>query len=288
MKVISLISMFLALAINAQAQTADDEKAASEAYSRCVTIQRDREATSKLCKAYLEKYTNDDYKHRQAAEKFVREYERAMAYAKALQAYALSQPGPWFIYEPDVKLELPNMKQTVGEYKIQIERQFNNAGEEAMIRKAEAVYGGQFRYIDSMRSMPESWGGSLPDEIVPLWGMVGNDNVMMTDVITASGIKYYRDLSISARERRSFRNVFQMVSTSLKYSAVVKHYDEWEHAYAKYHDIYVADLNLEWSSTCGGLCGIGFTRNKLVVFDKNGKLIEMYLDAPVNQGFWVS
>ena len=288
MKLGLLISIFLALATHGQAQTVDDTRAAQETYSRCVSIQRDRAARYKLCTEYLEKYANDDYQHRQAAQKFVRVYERAISYAKALQAYALSQTGPWFIYDPDLKIELPNIKETAGEYKIQIERHFNNSAEEAMIRKAEAVYGGQSRYIDSMRSMPESWGDSLPDEIVPLWGMVGNDNVMMTDVITTSGIKYYFDLSISAREHQPFRNVFQMVSTSLKYTAAIKHYDEWEHANSKHHDIYVADLNLEWSSICGGLCGVGFTRNKLVVFDKNGKVIEMYLDAPVNQGFWVS
>lgn len=283
-----LVLLLLTLASGALAQTDDDLKARNEAFARCNQIARDREARYKLCQDYLGKYPTGDDQHRQTAEQFVRAYERAMSYAKALQAFALSKPGTWFVYEPDLKIDLPNVEQTTGNYKIRIDRSFKNADEEAMIKKAEAVYGGQFRYIDSMRSLPESWGDDLPDEITPLWGMAGNDNVMMTDVITAGGVKYYYDLSISARAHQRFRNVFPMVSSSLTYNASVKHYDKWEHAYSKYNDVYVVDLNLEWGSSCGGLCGVGFTRNKLVVFDKKGDVIEMYLDAAVNRGFWVS
>jgi hypothetical protein len=288
MKSAWLVIMLLTLVSGAGAQTEDDLKARNEAFSRCNQMVRDREAKYKLCQDYLNKYPTGDDQHRQTAEKFVRAYERAMSYAKALQAFWLSKLGTWFVYEPDLKIDLPNVDQTFGSYKIKIERSFKSGDEEAMIKKAEAVYGAQFRYIDSMRLSPESWTDNLPEEIRPLWGAVGNDNVLMTDVVTASGVKYYYDLSVSARAHQYFRNVFQMVSTSLTYTAGVSHYDKWEHAYAKYSDVYVVDLNLVWSSICGGLCGVGFTRNKLVVFDKKGDVIEMYLDAPVNRSFWVS
>jgi len=266
----------------------DNLKARNEAFVRCNEVMRDREARYKLCEDYLEKYPDDDDQHRETAGKFVRAYERVMSYEKTLQIFALSQPKVWFIYEPDLKIELPNVDASQGSYKIKIDRSFKNAAEEAMLKKAEAVYGPQFGYIDAMRVSPESWADSLPDENAPLWGSPGNDNVQVTEVITASGIKYYYDLSISSREHRQFRNVFLMSNTGLKYSASLKHYDEWEHAYTKYRDVYVADLNLEWSSSCGGLCGVGFTRNKLVVFDKKGEVVEMYLDAGVNRSMWES
>ena len=266
----------------------DNLKARNEAFVRCNALMRDREARYKLCKDYLDKYPDDDYQHRETAGKFVRAYERVMSYEKGLQTFSISQPNVWFIYEPDLKIELLNVDESQGSYKIKIDRSFKNAAEQAMLKKAEAVYGPQFRYLDAMRMSPESWAGSLPDEIAPLWGSPGNDNVQMTDVITASGIKYYYDLSISSRERRQFRNVFLMRSTGLKYSASLKHYDEWAHANTKYRDVYVADLNLEWSSMCGELCGVGFTRNKLVVFDKKGEVVEMYLDADVNRSMWES
>ncbi|PYS87193.1 MAG: hypothetical protein DMF70_01030 [Acidobacteria bacterium] len=282
--------MLIILVAAGSALSQDNLKARDEGFARCNALMRDREARYKLCKDYLEKYTDDDYKHRETAEKFVRAYERVMSYAKALQAFAISQPHVWFVYEPDLKIELPNVDQTLSlnSYKIKIDRSFKTVAEAAMLKKAEAVYGPQFRYIDAMRSSPEQWADNLPDEITPLWGSPGNDNVQVTDVITASGIKYYYGISISSRAHQQFRNVFQMMSTSLEYTASVKHYDEWEHAYTKYRDVYVADLNLEWKSICGGLCGIGFTRNKLVVFDKKGEVVELYLDAAMNRTLWES
>jgi hypothetical protein len=286
---LAVIVFVIASTAGASAQSADAGKARDESFSRCDTPQYSREARYKSCQEYLEKYPNDNAKRRERADKFVRGYEHVMSYAKALQAFAIAQPNVWFIYEPDLKIDLPKLVETVKDsYKIEIKRSFENPAAEAMLRKAEAVYGPQFHYIDSMRSVPENWADTLPDEIAPQWGEVDNDNVMMTEVITASAVKYYYDLSISAREHRKFRNVFPMNSTSFKYNASVKHYDEWEHAATRYSDVYVADLNLEWGSACGGLCGIGFTRNKLVVFDKNSEVVRMYLDAAVNRTMWVS
>jgi hypothetical protein len=265
-----------------------DAKARDEAYSRCTTFSRDTEATYKACKDYLDKFPNDDYQRSDTATKFIRAYDRAAAYASALQTYALSQPNTWFIYEPDLKIDLPNVDEKQGSYSIKIQRSFKNAAESAMLRKAEAVYGPQSRYINSMRQSPVQWAESLPAEIAPLWGATGNDNVIDCDVITASAVRYYYDLSISSREHRQFRNVYPMVATGLTYNASIKHYDDWEHRTRKFHDVYVADLNLEWSSICGGLCGIGFTRNKLVVLDQRGEVLELFLDAAVNHQGWVA
>ena len=55
-----------------------------------------------------------------------------------------------------------------------------------------------------------------------------------------------------------------------------------------FRDVYVAELNLEWSQTCGGLCGAGYKRNKVVVLDATGNVLRMFLDAPENRGAWVS
>jgi hypothetical protein len=208
MKSAWLVIMVLTLVSGALAQTEDDLKARDEAFSRCNQISRDRETRYKLCKDTLSKYPTGDDQHRQTAETFVRAFERAMSYAKALQAFWLSKPGTWFVYEPDLKIDLPNVDQTlsVNRYKIRINRSFKSADEEAMIKKAEAVYGGQFRYIDSMRSVPESWGDNLPDEVAPLWGSVGRQR--HDDGRGRQRRQYYYDPSISARTS-THRNVFR-------------------------------------------------------------------------------
>lgn len=265
-----------------------DTKARDETYSRCTTFSRDTEATYKACKNYLDKYPNDDYQRSDTAAKFIRAYDRVTAYAQALQTHALSQRNTWFVYEADLKIDVPNADEKQGNYSIKIQRSFKDENESAMLRKAEAVYGPQSRYIDAMRQSPLQWAEDLPAEIAPLWGARSNDNVMECEVITASAVRYYYDLSISSREHRQFRNVFPMVSTGFKYNASIKHYDDWEHLTRKFKDVYVADLNLEWSSICGGLCGVGFTRNKLVVLDKSGEVLELFLDADVNRQSWVA
>jgi hypothetical protein len=265
----------------------DNAKARNDAYSRCISYARS-DVRYKYCKDYLEKYPDDDPQHREDAEKFVRDYDRVSAYAEALQSFALSKSNTWFIYEPDLKLDVPNVNEQQGHYRIRIERSFKNAAEAEMLKKTEAVYGPQFKYIDVMRRTPLAWAQDLSDEIMPLWGVPANDNVIMCDVITSRAVRYYYDLSVSSRENRRFRDVFPMSSTGLKYTASIKYFDEWEHANSKYHEVYLADLNLEWSSRCGGRCGIGFTRNKLVVFNKQGEILDLYLDAPVNHSMWVS
>ena len=285
---IVLLALTILVSATGSALAQADAKLRDQAYSRCTTFSRDTEATYKACKDYLDKYPNDDYERSETATKFIRAYERVTAYAHALQTYALSQPHAWSIYEADLKIDLPNVDEKQGNYPIKIKRSFKDATEEAMLRKAEAVYGPQSRYLESMRQSPVQWAENLPAEITPLWGATGNDNVMDCEVITASAVRYYYDLSISSREHRQFRNVFPMIGTGLKYDASIKHYDDWEHLTRKFHDVYVADLNLEWSSVCGGLCGMGFTRNKLVVLDKRGEVLELFLDAAVNSQSWVA
>ena len=38
-------------------------------------------------------------------------------------------------------------------------------------------------------------------------------------------------------------------------------------------------FQLAWAFVCGGLCGMGFARNKLVELDGEGNVIAMYRDA---------
>src|ERR1051325_7152493 len=147
-----------------------DTKARDETYSRCTTFSRDTEATYKACKNYLDKYPNDDFQRSDTAAKFIRAYDRVTAYAQALQTHALSQRNTWFVYEADLKIDVPNADEKQGNYSIKIQRSFKDENESAMLRKAEAVYGPQSRYIDAMRQSPLQWAEDLPAEIAPLWG----------------------------------------------------------------------------------------------------------------------
>jgi hypothetical protein len=268
----------------------DNLQARRDAYALCETnLHKDPELAYKSCKEYLGKYPDDDYGRVQMAFKWVTACEKVLAYTKAVQTLSsASSSRDWLVFEPDLNINLPQVSEKDGNYKIEIARLFNDTHEAGMLAKAEAVYGNQDKFIGMVVKDPVSWAEDLPEPAAPVWGTRGNDNVLVTEVITASAVCYYYDLSISAREHRKFRSVFQMISTGLKYTASIVHYAKYEHSGKKFDDVYVADLNLEWSSICGGLCGIGFTRNKLVALDHNGDVLALFLDAQENRQMWES
>jgi len=273
----------------ASALAQDNARAKPGAYERCIhAMSYDRRSSYQLCKEYLQKYPDDDSERVQSVTKWIAAYDHALEYAKRLSSFSASAGHDWFIYEPDISIEIPEVVQNEEPFKIEITYSFGSPLEASLLKKAEAVYGKQDNFISMINQDPAGWATELPADIVPLWGSRGNDNVQVADVITASAVRYYYDLSIAMREKRQFHEVFQMRTTGLKYSASIKHFETYQHAGSKFQDVYVADLNLTWSSICGGLCGIGFTRNKLVVFDSNGDVIDLFLDAQVNRGMWVS
>ena len=289
MKRLALVFLFV-LAFAGTSFPQDNLQPGREAFALCESsMRRDPKLADKLCREYLEKYPGDDYQRLQVADKFVKAYERVVAYAKALESLSSARSNrDWLIFEPDLKINLPQTSDVAGNYKVEINRSSSNALEAGLLAKAEAVYGNQDRFIGLISRDPLSWADDLPEQVAPPWGARGNDNVEVAEVITASAVRYYYDLSLSSREHRAFRAVFPMSSTGLKYTAAIKHYDKYEHSGKKFDNVYVADLNLEWSSICGGLCGIGFTRNKLVVFDNQGEVLALFLDANVNSSSWVS
>ena len=156
-----------------------------------------------------------------------------------------------------------------------------------MLKKAEAVYSSPGEMVtEEFRSLGD-WD-EPPDETAPLWGMRGNDNIQSTEVVTARAVRYYYDLTLAARQNPHLPSGFDALATNLEYAAVIKHCDHYSHNKDRFENVYVADLTLKWGFRCGGLCGVGFTRNKVVVLNGNGDVVAMYLDAPENSQSWVS
>jgi hypothetical protein len=62
----------------------------------------------------------------------------------------------------------------------------------------------------------------------------------------------------------------------------------YERAGKTFNNVYVANMTLTWAQVCGGLCGSGFTRNKIVVMSPSGEILDMFLDDPVNNSSWIA
>jgi hypothetical protein len=267
------------------------DKATSECNSYCVCVSKIASGAQDAydsCTQYLEESTSDDAEHIQYVKTWVTLYKEIQPYMQFLQRLAGNEKAAWLLYEPDIAIELPQTSETEGPFAIQIARSFANRTEEALLRKAEAVYPGPNAMIHEVLRSSGGRVDELLKEMAPIWGIQGNDRIELTETVTARAVRYYYDLTLAARREPRLSSGVTAVSTSLKYEAGIKYLDHYSHGKDAFDSVYIADLTLQWGFTCGGLCGMGFTRNKIVVLDSHGNVIAMYLDAPVNSEDWVS
>lgn len=262
-----------------------------DAYKLCLTATRQTpQSAYEPCKAYLEKYSSDGSRQREFVQNWVAAYEKMQPYVQFLQNLVSEDPkASWLVYEPDLHIEIPQTSQNEGAIQVEISRSFGDANEESMLKKAEAVYSSPSKMIEEvLKHVTYLAQDAPPKEMAPLWGMRGNDSIQETSVLTTRAVRYYYDLAMAAKINPHLPTGFTALHIGLKYDATIKHQDQYSHNKETFTNVYLVDLTLKWSFTCGGLCGMGFTRNKLVVLDNNGNIVAMYLDAPVNSESWVS
>lgn len=289
----SLIPLFavclfvVGVAVNKAQQTTESVQ---ELRHRCFdAMQRSPRSAPPVCREYLNRSSEDDARAVKVVRDWLEAYQKVQPYVKAL--LSLTRPDTdrsWFVYEPDLSLEIPQVTEKESTYKVELNRSFYSAAEESLLRKAEAVYQSPIKMVETVLQDPRWLANNLPRDNEPLWWVGGNDNVRLTTVVTARAVLHYYDLSRELRRDPAAVPGFPMNQTSLKYHATIKHYDKYSRGENKFTDVYVADLNLEWSHSCGGLCGMAFERNKIVILSSTGEVLAMYLDAPVNSTFTVS
>jgi hypothetical protein len=108
------------------------------------------------CERYLEQTPSSDDNTPQVkyVKTWIARYEKVLPYLQFLQGLTTDKNAPWFVYEPDMVIQLPETSDTEGPYKIQISRSFRGLNEEEMLRKAEAVYSSPSKMVaDVLRSL---------------------------------------------------------------------------------------------------------------------------------------
>jgi len=242
------------------------------------------------CKRYLAEQSE----HSSYVVAWVADYEKALPYIHFLKKLASSENAPWFVYGPDLQIDLPETTDTRGPFQITIARAIKSPHEAAMLRRAEAVY-------ESPSSMVKRASGSLrtfadyPDaKMEPLWGdgpsVSGepSSGEQVTHIVTARSVRYYYDLSLAERKDPHMPDGFTAITSEMNYRAAIQRFSNYAHNGQKFKNVYVADMTLGWEFVCGDLCGVTFTRNKVVVLDDKANVIAMFLDAPVNRWIGVS
>ena len=278
-----LFSMFVVSSYNAAHACVQTD----DIYCTCVTAMRSTPMEAeKPCRAYLASAHAEDQDQIQCVKAWLTRFDQMKPYIHFLPSLA-NPNAAWFVYQPDMLIELPQTSKTGNRFEMEISRSFADKKEDVLLKIAEAVYPGSGPMIQSAITSPLCVQDITEDK-VPVWGRCGNDNIEMADIVTARAVRYYYDLTMLARKNPKLPSGFRAESTVMTYSGEIKRFENYSHGKDKFQSVYVADLTLKWGFTCGGLCGVGFTRNKVVVLDGQGKVLAMYLDAPVNSEFWVS
>jgi hypothetical protein len=96
------------------------------------------------------------------------------------------------------------------------------------------------------------------------WNVIGG--VRVAYAITDKAVKYYADHTLDRIARGG--GVTQMT-----YNTDLKYYDNYGYASDTYTQVYVAQMSLTFQE------GIGFSKQRIVVFDKNGQLLKIYGDG---------
>jgi len=268
---------------------AQDGPPPTDLYRICISkIQNAPEEAYGPCVLYLERSYSDDVERVDYVKDWIIKFENARPQIEFLQSLTPNPHAAWIVYDPDMMIDLPQTSDDKGRYKMLITRSFADLTEEAMLRRAEAVYPGPSEMIkDVFGSLGERVEGSAK-EMAPIWGSPGSDRIELTKTVTARAVRYYYDVSVAARKEPHLSTGVTAQATSLKYDAGIKHFEYYSHGKDAFNNVYVADMTLEWTFHCGPLCGMGFWRNKLVVLDSQGNVVALYLDAPGNSADWVS
>jgi hypothetical protein len=288
---ISVVLLLLSIICPAFAQ--EDVKAKHDAYYLCINnIEIEPYKAFGYCSDYLNKYPNDDKRLIEFAGQFVTAFNKIDRYLKSVPKDSYREVASGlFIYTPDLRKVIPETGESKSKYKIVIHRSFRSPEEDKMLSDAEALYADP---QNPERDLFKNWRyysfdyAKLPDG-EPKWGNGGN-SIFQANLVTTSAVSYYYDISTSLRHNdgKLSGSDFKYISSDLKYESEIKKYGKFERSGKIFTNVYVANMTLTWGAMCGGLCGEGFTRNKVVVLSDKGDIIEMFLDDPINSTSWIS
>lgn len=272
----------------------EDIKAKHKAYFLCIdTMKVDSHKAYQYCSEYLRKYSDDDKRLVEFAQQWVTSYEKIWIYLSSIQMLVTSDVSQsWMIYKPDLEKTISNISDKDGSHVVEITRRFDSPEEEELLRKAEAVYPNEEKISQDLFMNWRYYSQSKA--ILPYgeakWWTGYFDTILSTEIVTTSAVLYYQNLSKQLRQNdhKIKENSFTFPSTELKYLSSIKKLKKYERGGKIFNNIYLADITLTWSQICGGLCGHGFTRNKVVVFDEKGNVLDVFLDDPKNNRSWVS
>ena len=272
----------------------EDVKAKHAVYTLCVeNIEKDPHKAFEYCSDYLNKYPNDNKTQTELVGKFITAYKKISQWLKSVPAdYFTEKTAKWAVFRPGLLATIPTENSRAGNYSILIKREYGSRDENKLLAKAETLYKNPDRVdlelLKQWRYNAEPYV-ILPDGEPKWWGGP-TSSIQTAELVSTGAVLYYYNISQSFRSNEGKLNSdsFRFLSSTLKYEASIKKMDVYERSGKSFNNVYVANMTLTWGQVCGGLCGSGFTRNKIVVMSPSGEILEMFLDDPVNNSSWIA
>ncbi len=167
-------------------------------------------------------------------------------------------------------------------YTKSIERISSGSFEAGLIETAETVYPPRQDVIQAAGTWTE-----VP--VSGYWYYNSFDGVYIPYAITSDAINYYSGL-IEQFNQEPEGNFF--LTADFRHQATVSFKENYQSPALnslgeplipqEYENVYVVEMKLEWEQYCGSLCAMWIDKERIVIFNKSGGLLDIFLDGPVS------
>jgi len=123
-----------------------------------------------------------------------------------------------------------------------------------------------------------------------IWWRDNFDGIKIPYCLTKSAVNYYSELIEAFRKNDQEKlGVKSQNFAEFSYVAEIRQklvYERNGYVFKDKDKLFIVTMTMEWESRCGDLCGLKFTKERIVIIDSSGKVLAVFGDGPVET--WVS
>jgi hypothetical protein len=168
----------------------------------------------------------------------------------------------------------PIEQEVQGPHIIKVQRIIRTENDMRMINIAESTYPPRTEVLEAIKK------AHFKLEEVPqdkLWWYSEFDGVRIPYAITAEAVDYYVNL-VQGYRKREWKSDIEP-SSQFTYSAEVVFSEHYEKNENKFQQVYVVNMKLSMRATFASLSAVGFAKERIVVLDRQGKVLAVFGDG---------
>jgi len=168
------------------------------------------------------------------------------------------------------------------EFTIHIERSYSTEFEASLIAAAEAYRPSRDDIVTYVETRWPQRGVIIPEDEPP-WGYGQFDGTVIPWAITSDALEYYTSVIEAYRAGENERlGYMEMLQASIYYRAEAQLCDSCNIGGRDFESVWVVHMTLYWSQYCGPECAMNLDKERFVVFDSDGAVLEVFGDGPTD------